>query len=76
MAASEDGGAVGAESLAHARSNTMIPTSTAQFGAETAPAGSLQRRRHVFTDRLAADGFDGYPAMPARWHLYVSPTCP
>ncbi|HWE64605.1 MAG TPA: glutathione S-transferase family protein [Chloroflexota bacterium] len=54
----------------------MTAAQTAQFAAETSSAGSFQRQRTAFTDRITADGSSGYPAEPGRYHLYVSLACP
>jgi glutathione S-transferase/putative glutathione S-transferase len=37
---------------------------------------SFQRPRYRFQGRLTADGSSGYPAVPGRYHLYISWGCP
>jgi len=53
----------------------------ARAGAERAapppePAGAFVRPRYRFTGRLSADGSSGFPAVPGRYHLYISWACP
>src|SRR4051812_39937531 len=50
--------------------------STAQFPAESGADGSFVRQRCTFRGRFSADGSSGYPAVPGRYHLYVSLACP
>lgn len=54
----------------------MSPTSTAQFGAETATTGRFVRQANRFTNRITADGSSGYPVEAGRYRLYVSLACP
>jgi glutathionyl-hydroquinone reductase len=49
---------------------------SAQFRAETASDGRFVRQANAFTERVTADGSSGYPAVPGRYHLYVSRACP
>lgn len=51
-------------------------TTLAQFPAETAADGSFVRQAYRFQGRFSADGSSGYPAVPGRYHLYVSLACP
>ncbi|HEY1321527.1 MAG TPA: glutathione S-transferase, partial [Streptosporangiaceae bacterium] len=37
---------------------------------------SFQRPRYRFQGRLTTDGSSGYPAVPGRYHLYISWGCP
>jgi putative glutathione S-transferase len=53
-----------------------MPTAAAQFPAETSADGAFVRQRYAFRDRITADGSSGYPAVPGRYHLYVSLACP
>ncbi len=53
-----------------------MPTAAAQFPAETSADGAFVRQRYAFRDRVTADGSSGYPAVPGRYHLYVSLACP
>lgn len=48
----------------------------AQFGAETDDRGRFVRQVSRFRDRVTADGSSGFPAVPGRYHLYVSRACP
>jgi glutathionyl-hydroquinone reductase len=38
--------------------------------------GEFVRPAYPFRDRLTADGSSGYPAVPGRYHLYISWACP
>ncbi len=51
-------------------------TATAQFGSETGSGGEFQRQPNRFTDRVTADGSNGYPLQSGRYHLIVSYACP
>jgi putative glutathione S-transferase len=51
-------------------------TTQAQFPAETAADGSFVRQAYPFRGRITADGSSGFPAVPGRYHLYVSLACP
>ncbi len=48
----------------------------AQFPAETDAGGAFVRQQYRFRGRITADGSSGYPAVPGRYHLYVSLACP
>jgi putative glutathione S-transferase len=50
--------------------------STAQFPRESDRRGAFVRQQSAFRDRVTADGSSGYPAVPGRYHLYVSLACP
>jgi len=43
---------------------------------ETSPEGRFVRQPNRFTGLITADGADGYPAEPGRYHLYASLACP
>ena len=48
-----------------------------QFAAEQSGAGEFQRQEDAFRDWISAPMVRrGYPATPARYHLYVSLACP
>jgi glutathionyl-hydroquinone reductase len=49
---------------------------SSQFPAETNNEGAFVRQRYSIRDRITADGSSGFPAEPARYHLYVSLACP
>lgn len=51
-------------------------TVQAQFPNEQSEDGAYQRQEDVFRDWVTADGSSGYPAVPGRYHLYVSWACP
>jgi glutathionyl-hydroquinone reductase len=38
--------------------------------------GEFVRPAYPFRDRITADGSSGYPAVPGRYHLYISWACP
>ncbi len=48
---------------------------TPQF-AEEHHEGEFQRQEDAFRDWISADGSTGFPAVPDRYHLYVSLACP
>ena len=48
----------------------------AQFPAETSADGAFVRQNYSIRDRITADGSSGFPAVPGRYHLYVSLACP
>jgi glutathionyl-hydroquinone reductase len=48
----------------------------AQFPLEQSAAGDFTRQDDAFRERVTADGRSGYPAVPGRYHLYVSWACP
>jgi putative glutathione S-transferase len=50
--------------------------SRAQFAAEQSAAGEFQRQEDAFRDWISNDGSTAYPAVPDRYHLYVSLACP
>lgn len=39
-------------------------------------SGAFVRQPYVFRGRITRDGSSGYPAVPGRYHLYVSHACP
>jgi putative glutathione S-transferase len=39
-------------------------------------AGAFERPPYPFQGRITADGSGGYPAVPGRYHLYISWACP
>ena len=41
-----------------------------------APAGAWKRPQSRYRDHVSATGWSGYPAVPGRYHLYVSLACP
>jgi glutathionyl-hydroquinone reductase len=48
-----------------------------QAGQAAAPKpGEFVRPAYPFRGRITADGSSGYPAVPGRYHLYVSWACP
>lgn len=47
-----------------------------QLKGELDATGRLQRQPNAFKDQVSADGSSGYPAVPGRYHLYVSLACP
>jgi len=49
---------------------------TAQFSDEQTGGGEFARQDDVFRGWVTADGRSGYPAVPGRYHLYVSWACP
>jgi len=49
---------------------------TAQFSSETSARGEWVRQGNRFTDRITADGAEGWPAEPGRYRLVVSLACP
>jgi putative glutathione S-transferase len=48
----------------------------AQFPLEQSAAGEFTRQDDAFRESVTADGRSGYPAVPGRYHLYVSWACP
>jgi putative glutathione S-transferase len=48
----------------------------AQFPAEQDTEGEFKRQGDQFVEWVTADGRSGYPAVPGRYHLYVSWACP
>jgi putative glutathione S-transferase len=51
-------------------------TRTAQFPDEHTGGGEFARQDDAFRGWVTADGRSGYPALPGRYHLYVSWACP
>lgn len=51
-------------------------TIKAQFPKEQSPDGTFVRQCDRFREWVTADGSSGYPAVPGRYHLYVSLACP
>jgi putative glutathione S-transferase len=49
---------------------------TAQFPDEQNETGEFERQDDAFRDWVTSDGSSGYPAVPGRYHLYVSWACP
>ena len=49
---------------------------TAQFPHEQTRGGEFVRQDDDFRGWVTADGRSGYPALPGRYHLYVSWACP
>lgn len=56
--------------------NSYSMTGQAQFPNEQSAAGEFRRQADVFREWVTADGSSGYPAVPGRYHLYVSWACP
>jgi glutathionyl-hydroquinone reductase len=48
----------------------------AQFPSEQSAGGEFRRQGDTFREWVTADGRSGYPAVPGRYHLYVSWACP
>jgi putative glutathione S-transferase len=48
----------------------------AQFPDEQSASGEFQRQEDAFRDWITIDGSTPYPAVVARYHLYVSLACP
>jgi putative glutathione S-transferase len=51
-------------------------TDRPQFPNEQSAAGEFKRQSDAFREWVTADGRSGYPAVPGRYHLYVSWACP
>ncbi|HZZ00532.1 MAG TPA: glutathione S-transferase family protein [Candidatus Baltobacteraceae bacterium] len=51
-------------------------TVKAQFPNEQSPDGAFVRQGDRFRQWVTADGSSGFPAVPGRYHLYVSLACP
>jgi len=47
-----------------------------QFPLEQSATGEFRRQGDAFREWVTADGRSGYPAVPGRYHLYVSWACP
>jgi glutathionyl-hydroquinone reductase len=47
-----------------------------QFPAEIRSSGEFVRQKYSIRGRFSRDGSTGYPAVPGRYHLYVSLACP
>jgi glutathionyl-hydroquinone reductase len=56
--------------------NSHSMTRPPQFPSEQSAAGEFTRQADVFREWVTADGSSGYPAVPGRYHLYVSWACP
>ena len=50
--------------------------SAIQVPDETDAKGAFVRQEYSIRDRITADGSSGFPAVPGRYHLYVSHACP
>src|SRR5713226_7200945 len=48
----------------------------AQFEKEQSDSGEFQRQEDAFREWISNDGSTPYPAVPGRYHLYVSLACP
>jgi len=51
-------------------------TIKAQFPKEQTDEGEFKRQEDAFRDWVTADGSSSFPAVPGRYHLYVSWACP
>jgi len=51
-------------------------TPKAQFPQEPAESGEFQRQEDAFREWISLDGSTPYPAVPGRYHLYISLACP
>lgn len=51
-------------------------TVKAQFQEEQSEEGAFKRQEDAFRDFISKDGSTPYPAVPGRYHLYVSLACP
>jgi putative glutathione S-transferase len=51
-------------------------TIKAQFPEEQSEAGEFERQEDAFRDLISDRGATSYPAVPGRYHLYVSLACP
>jgi len=51
-------------------------TIKAQFSKEQTDEGEFKRQEDAFRDWVTADGSSSFPAVPGRYHLYVSWACP
>lgn len=47
-----------------------------QFPSEQSDSGEFQRQDDAFRDWISKDGSTPYPAVPGRYHLYISLACP
>lgn len=47
-----------------------------QFAKEQSEEGEFKRQEDAFRDWVSSDGSTKYPAVPGRYHLYVSLACP
>lgn len=52
-----------------------MPT-TAQFPEEQNAEGEFERQEDAFRDFVSTDGSTPWPAVPGRYHLYISLACP
>jgi putative glutathione S-transferase len=48
----------------------------AQFPKEQSVSGEFERQEDAFREWISSDGSTSYPAVPGRYHLYVSLACP
>ena len=48
----------------------------AQFPEEQSAEGAFERQKDAFRDWISADPASPYPAVPGRYHLYISLACP
>src|SRR5437899_5052584 len=48
----------------------------AQFQEEQTASGEFERQDDAFREWISNDGSTPYPALPDRYHLYVSLACP
>ena len=55
---------------------SRVTVHKSQFPAETSTEGAFVRQRNAIQGRITADGSSGFPAVPGRYHLYVSLACP
>lgn len=53
-----------------------MSTSVKGLPKEQNTAGQFVRQEYIFQGRFSADGSTEYPAVPGRYHLYVSLACP
>jgi glutathionyl-hydroquinone reductase len=54
----------------------MVDVPKAQFPDEQSEEGRFVRQQDVFRNWVGGDRRSGFPAQPARYHLYVSWACP
>lgn len=51
-------------------------TENAQFPGEQSESGGFERQEDAFRSWVTRDGSSPFPAMPGRYHLYISLACP
>ncbi len=56
--------------------NFIPMTAKAQFPTEQSEDGEFERQEDAFRDWVSADGSTPFPAVPGRYHLYISLACP